>query len=240
MKRSELKRRTPLKPGKALKRTGFPRAGKPAVVNRKRIVPVRPETVSRNRAYAALTAVWLGPRGSRPCQGAGLDGWPPAARGGCSGAATEVHHGMGRGRYQMLNVGTWVALCRGCHQWATDHPADAKRVGLSWPRNGEEPTMAGKLQSKCSSCKAPIYWVWTGEAMMPLIADPVTRDPKAFGPPWTSRKGRVQETMREANLLGELERVSVHVLAEDVDPDPEKPVWRSHFWDCPDAKKFRR
>ena len=75
--------------------------------------------------------------------------------------------------------------------------------------------------------------------MMPLIADPVTRDPKAFEP-GASRKGRVQETMREANLLGELERVSVHVLAEDVDPDPGKPVWRSHFWDCPDAKKFRR
>lgn len=49
---------------------------------------------------------------------------------GCGGKATDVHHKAGRGE-NLLKIGTWLAVCRSCHQWIEEHPAEAKELGFS-------------------------------------------------------------------------------------------------------------
>lgn len=49
---------------------------------------------------------------------------------GCTRVATDVHHKAGRGENH-LNLSTWLAVCRSCHQYIELHPQDAKELGLS-------------------------------------------------------------------------------------------------------------
>lgn len=52
---------------------------------------------------------------------------------GCAGKATDVHHKKGRGD-NMLKIGTWLAVCRSCHQWLEENPLEAKELGFSESR----------------------------------------------------------------------------------------------------------
>ena len=51
-------------------------------------------------------------------------------------ASTEVHHMKGRVGSLYLDVDHWKALCRNCHQWATENPEQAKKCGISANRVG--------------------------------------------------------------------------------------------------------
>lgn len=53
----------------------------------------------------------------------------------CAGMANEVHHAKGRVGRLLNDTEWWVALCSACHRWVTEHPAEAKRVGLSASRH---------------------------------------------------------------------------------------------------------
>ena len=54
---------------------------------------------------------------------------------GCTGESTDVHHKRGRGKYH-LDERTFLAVCRNCHRWIEEHPKEAKQLGLSENRNG--------------------------------------------------------------------------------------------------------
>lgn len=49
---------------------------------------------------------------------------------GCSYEATDVHHTRGRGIY-MIDVSTWLPVCRSCHEFIELHPTLSKELGLS-------------------------------------------------------------------------------------------------------------
>lgn len=53
---------------------------------------------------------------------------------GCTGKATDIHHKAGRVGDNLLNLSTWIAVCRSCHQWIEEHPAEAKELQLSESR----------------------------------------------------------------------------------------------------------
>lgn len=46
----------------------------------------------------------------------------------CSGKTEDVHHRKGRGPY-LRDQSTWMAVCRRCHDWIHEHPAEAKEKG---------------------------------------------------------------------------------------------------------------
>lgn len=48
---------------------------------------------------------------------------------GCLNHTSDVHHTKKRGRY-LLDVSTWRAVCRKCHNWIHDNPAKARELGL--------------------------------------------------------------------------------------------------------------
>jgi hypothetical protein len=51
----------------------------------------------------------------------------------CDKEATDVHHAKGRG-INFLDVKTWKALCRECHQRIERRVNEAKQLGLSESR----------------------------------------------------------------------------------------------------------
>ena len=52
---------------------------------------------------------------------------------GCTINATDVHHKAGRSK-NYLDVLTWLAVCRTCHQWIELNAIAAKEMGLSTSR----------------------------------------------------------------------------------------------------------
>ena len=52
---------------------------------------------------------------------------------GCTTHATDVHHKAGRSK-KYLDVLSWLAVCRSCHQWIELHPVEAKAAGFSISR----------------------------------------------------------------------------------------------------------
>lgn len=52
---------------------------------------------------------------------------------GCTTHATDIHHKAGRSK-NYLDVLTWLAVCRSCHQWIELNPAKAKELGFSTSR----------------------------------------------------------------------------------------------------------
>jgi len=48
--------------------------------------------------------------------------------------ATDVHHKHGRGVYH-LEISTWLPVCRNCHMWIEEHPAEAYELGFSGSRS---------------------------------------------------------------------------------------------------------
>ena len=51
----------------------------------------------------------------------------------CTLRATEVHHKKGRDQYY-LDIDTWLAVCRNCHNWIEHNPGDAIELGYSLTR----------------------------------------------------------------------------------------------------------
>lgn len=56
-----------------------------------------------------------------------------AALPGCTGQSTDVHHKKGRGKYHLM-VSTWLSVCRHCHTYIEEHPAEAQELGFSEKR----------------------------------------------------------------------------------------------------------
>lgn len=54
---------------------------------------------------------------------------------GCRKKATEIHHAQGRENDKLNDMAFWVAICRPCHVWITEHSAEAIELGLSVRRN---------------------------------------------------------------------------------------------------------
>lgn len=49
--------------------------------------------------------------------------------GGCTDTTDDPHHKRGRGAY-LLDVSTWLPVCRNCHIWITDNSKEAMEKGL--------------------------------------------------------------------------------------------------------------
>jgi hypothetical protein len=81
--------------------------------------PRSPKQKRIDAAYTVLRKTYLDAHGM--CE-AHLDG--------CGTYATEIHHKSGRGEY-MLDQSTYMAVCRNCHNWIENNPAEAKRLGFS-------------------------------------------------------------------------------------------------------------
>lgn len=56
----------------------------------------------------------------------------------CTGKSTDVHHKSGRIGENYLKIGTWLAVCRNCHQWIEENPEEAKELGFSESRLNKE------------------------------------------------------------------------------------------------------
>jgi len=52
---------------------------------------------------------------------------------GCTMVSIDIHHQQGRGA-NLSNVGTFLAVCRSCHRFIEDNPAEAFKLGLSKSR----------------------------------------------------------------------------------------------------------
>ena len=52
----------------------------------------------------------------------------------CLHRATDVHHMAGRRGDALLDDTRWIALCRDCHRWVTEHPREAIEQGWSLSR----------------------------------------------------------------------------------------------------------
>ena len=53
---------------------------------------------------------------------------------GCKRKATDLHHMKGRVGEDLTNVDYFLAVCRPCHTWIEEHPAEAKEQGYSTDR----------------------------------------------------------------------------------------------------------
>jgi hypothetical protein len=49
---------------------------------------------------------------------------------GCTKVSTDIHHMQGRGKF-LLNILTWLSVCRNCHKWIEMRPKDAKKLKFS-------------------------------------------------------------------------------------------------------------
>lgn len=105
MKRTPLRRLTPLRGGRPLDRTT------PLARRSKR-------QAKRDQAYAVVRVQALIRDGGR-CQ-----------RYGCCAEATDVHHRRGRVGADLTDLELLVSLCRACHDEVHANPAWAYRVGL--------------------------------------------------------------------------------------------------------------
>ena len=225
-----LKRRTPLRSATQLARTGSPRAGK----RRARIAPASAKTRDRDRYYRDLRRVWLP---GRQCEYP--DCWDPA---------TDVHHRRGRGRLHMLNVATWSALCRPHHQTVTDHPDHGRQVGLIQSRHHQEIDLMPPPRAipRCGSCGHAIAWaVTTAGKSIPIQAQPTGLATEYSD---NRRAGRVQQVPEhdiDRDLFGDIPlalvgKTVVRALGEGEAPDPDLPIWFTHFVWCPNAEEWSR
>lgn len=61
-----------------------------------------------------------------------LDRHPLCER--CGEKACDIHHKKGRGAY-LLEVDTWMSVCRGCHDYIGQHPFESYEMGWMLKRN---------------------------------------------------------------------------------------------------------
>ncbi len=93
-----------------MKRGGF------TPLRRTRLKPVSPRKAADRRLYTLRSARF---KAERPiCEV-------------CHKAKTrDVHHKHGRLGGNLLNEATWLAVCRGCHDWIHSNPSTARERGL--------------------------------------------------------------------------------------------------------------
>jgi hypothetical protein len=109
MKRTPLRRKTPLK-AKAPKKA----KAKPKGLKRTKLKPMSPERRRASTLYRDFRKMFLKER-------------PICER--CSNRhSRDVHHKKGRGKHY-LDVESWAAVCRECHDWIHGHPKQAREDG---------------------------------------------------------------------------------------------------------------
>ncbi len=100
-------------------------AEKPRKQQKNSVIPQKSDNqLQRDIAYAKARKAWMP---FHPICEAKLDK--------CTGIAIEVHHRAGRSGRALLDTENWLAVCRNCHQWITEHSAESIKMGLSLKRN---------------------------------------------------------------------------------------------------------
>lgn len=146
---STLKRKTPLRSGKPLRRANMARGGlKPGKAGKpkpplRQATPKRAAETSRYREdrkwWLALPEnIYCGACGARhfgiQWSGLKLDiltrGWTLA---GVARRASEVHHSRGRIGRLLLDRRFWIAVCIPCHDWIHDNRRAAEALELVCP-----------------------------------------------------------------------------------------------------------
>lgn len=93
---------------------------KPTVV-RQPLARVSDKRAKEERIYSAKRIIFLSEHSLCQIKLPGI----------CTGQSTDVHHtysGKDKASHY-LDVPTWLALCRACHQWVTDHPKESRELG---------------------------------------------------------------------------------------------------------------
>lgn len=110
MKRSPLKRKTPLKPGKPLQRkTTLKRGGK-----------LKPRSRKRQQQYDSYL----------PKRQAYLREHPICEIPGCCSPSSDIHHVAKRNGDRLLDEPRWLAVCRECHGHIETHRDWAYQEGF--------------------------------------------------------------------------------------------------------------
>lgn len=115
MKRTPLKRKTPLQ------RTGTLKQGAP-LKRTKGVRKVSAKTAQRNKQYALQRDVWLGVHDRCEVEG-------------CTNESMHVHHRRGRTGTNMLDESTWLACCNDCHEFIHRYPEWAYERGYLLSRH---------------------------------------------------------------------------------------------------------
>ena len=58
---------------------------------------------------------------------------------GCTKQATEIHHKRGKTNHSLNQVEHFLPICRNCHNYITEHSAEAIKLGLSERRTAKMP-----------------------------------------------------------------------------------------------------
>ena len=101
MKRTPLKRRSPLKSGNGFKKNG-------SGLKKTRLNPVSKKRGTQNREYTKVRKIYIDTH--KRCEL-------------CSKAdATDIHHKAGRWKERLTDATNFMALCRECHEHIHKHP----------------------------------------------------------------------------------------------------------------------
>lgn len=91
----------------------------PKTKPRKHILPVSPKQLERQKEYRRVRDIFMA---DHPvCQ---------AKQIGCTREATDCHHVLGKTSSLLTDARYFKALCRNCHNWTHDNPAEARKLGL--------------------------------------------------------------------------------------------------------------
>ena len=91
-------------------------------IKQKRIPPISSKLAKSHKEYNILRLKYLSEHPN--CM---------ASLPGCTRVSTEVHHMKGRGKY-LLDIATWLSVCRNCHDIIELNPALAKELNFSKSR----------------------------------------------------------------------------------------------------------
>ena len=116
MKRTPLKRKTPLK---AKKKPPAEGSTQKRPMKRKKVKPVSDKQKEINELYRKLRKIYL--EKHPECQ--------IAVKDVCLGMASEIHHAAYRGK-NTNNVNTWYSTCSVCHAHCHSNPKWARENGF--------------------------------------------------------------------------------------------------------------
>lgn len=98
---------------------------------RQRVKPVSDKRKELNKEYFKLVEQFK--KDNPECKA--------KVNGNCTKITDDPHHRKGRGEY-LLDVSTWLPVCRNCHIYIENHPKEAKAKGWSESRLvTEKPTI---------------------------------------------------------------------------------------------------
>lgn len=87
---------------------------------KQKIKPKSKKREREERIYSVERLIFLSENPKCQC---GLDG--------CTGLSTEVHHKKGRRGRLLMDKRFWLAVCRNCHDYITEHSKQAIKLGFS-------------------------------------------------------------------------------------------------------------